>query len=588
MSLKNGASDTKQVEQTKEKNRSTILVKLILMSVLPTVCISLIIMILSTLNLSKTMKSDAVETVRIEAGNVAEMYDSVNTGKYHYMSGELYKGGTQITGNYLKIDAIKEDTGFDISLYYEGKIVCTTIIDGAGNRYEEIDADPVIYEKVFGNGEVYLDSNVVINDTTYIGCFVPVYEGNKINRAGMAFAGVPIANINKQITASVIKNVGVAAVLVVIVIIIAAVFAGALARDIKKLNEIVSTLSTGNLMVKVPEGILNRGDEIGTIANSLQELTDHLNGIISTIKQSADVLQSAGNSLDQMASQTSSTSDEISRAIDGIARGAVNQAEEIDEASVQIGCMEKEIVDIVNSAKQLNVDSEQMKNASDASSRIMIELSESNDRTTAAIGRIAEQINVTNQSVQTIRQAVELITEIADETSLLSLNASIEAARAGEQGRGFAVVASEIQKLAEQSNNSARTIEDVIDTLLKESDHTVEVMNEVQIIVKEQHQKLEETKDRFEVVINGVDSSRTGTNVIRGQAEVCDDVRVKVVDVFHSLSAISDQNTASTEGTTASMQKLNATINLMSQSAHDLMGLAGKLQENISYFTIDI
>lgn len=581
------AKNVKKDKQTKNKKRSTILFKLIMMSVLPTVCISLIIMILSTINLSNVMQNDAVETVRIEAGNFAEMYDGANSGQYHYMGGELFKGGTQITGNYTKMDAIKAESGFDLALYYEGKIVCTTIQDGSGNRYEGIDADPVVYEKVFGNGETYLDSNVVINGTTYIGCFMPIYEGNKIDRAGMTFAGVPVANIKSQITASVVKNIVVALVLLFIVIIIVSLFASALARDIKKLNGVVSTLSTGDLMVKVPAGILNRGDEIGTMANSLQELVDRLNGIISTIKKSADVIQAAGDSLDHMASQTSTTSDEISRAIDGIARGAVNQAEEIDEASTQIGCMEKDIVDIVNSAKKLNADSEQMKNASDASSKIMVELCESNDRTTDAIGRIAQQINVTNQSVQTIRQAVELIVDIADETSLLSLNASIEAARAGEQGRGFAVVASEIQKLAEQSNNSARIIEDVIDGLLKESDRTVEVMNEVQVIVKEQQQKLEETRNRFEVVINGVDSSRTGTSVIRGQAEVCDDVRVKVVDVFNSLSAISDQNTVSTEGTTVSMQKLNATINSMSQSAHDLMGLAERLQENISYFTIE-
>ena len=140
-----------------------------------------------------------------------------------------------------------------------------------------------------------------------------------------------------------------------------------------------------------------------------------------------------------------------------------------------------------------------------SSSVIIRQLSESNDRTTQAINRIGRQIEATNDSVQMIHAAVELITSIASQTSLLALNASIEAARAGEHGKGFAVVASEIQKLAEQSNDSAEKIKDIIRDLLSEAEQTVNVMHEVEDIVAQQQEKLEETKTKFVSVADGIE-----------------------------------------------------------------------------------
>ena len=217
---------------------------------------------------------------------------------------------------------------------------------------------------------------------------------------------------------------------------------------------------------------------------------------------------------------------------------------------------------------------------------IIQELGVSNDKTTEAIKKIGEQVHTTNNSVQEIRQAVELITSIATETNLLSLNASIEAARAGEHGRGFAVVASQIQKLAEESNSSAQEIGRIIDTLLKDSEQTVKVMDEVHIIVEEQREKLNLTKDKFQLVTDGVDSTRKEAEIIEKQAAACDMARAKILDIIQNLSAISEENAACTEETTASMEELNATLNLLANSAKDLLELSTELENNMDFFHI--
>jgi methyl-accepting chemotaxis protein len=216
----------------------------------------------------------------------------------------------------------------------------------------------------------------------------------------------------------------------------------------------------------------------------------------------------------------------------------------------------------------------------------MQELSESNDRTTVAINRIGDQIRLTNASIEKIGAAATLITSIADQTSLLSLNASIESARAGEAGKGFAVVAGEIQKLAVQSDEAAAEIQQIIDTLLAESEQTMVVMKEAEELIAEQQEKLNDTKTRFNEVSDGINVSREDTNVIRTNASSCDNARAQVVDVIANLSAISQENAASAEETTASMEELNATINMLAEAAGNLKVLSEELNEEMNFFQL--
>lgn len=211
-------------------------------------------------------------------------------------------------------------------------------------------------------------------------------------------------------------------------------------------------------------------------------------------------------------------------------------------------------------------------------------LSDSNDKTVAALNGIARQIQLTNESVQKIGEATELITSIASQTSLLSLNASIEAARAGEAGRGFAVVATEIQKLSVQSNDAAIEIQNIISTLQKEAQKTVDEMKSAEVLMKEQQEKLDDTKNRFNDVSNGIHVSKEGTEEIRLSADAADSSRTQVIDVISNLSAISEENAASAQETAASMEELNATFNMIAEEASRLKQISGGLNEDMNFF----
>lgn len=218
---------------------------------------------------------------------------------------------------------------------------------------------------------------------------------------------------------------------------------------------------------------------------------------------------------------------------------------------------------------------------------IVQELSSTSDQTTDAFIKISEQIHKTNASVVKIQEVVNLIAEVASQTNLLSLNASIEAARAGEAGRGFAVVASEIQKLAEQTNSSAKVIDDIILTLSKESQETVLSINEVTDMIMNQKTKLDETRMKFGVVEEGICAAATGMKTVQEQADVCGRSGEHVVSLMTNLSAIAEENAATTEQTNASMNDLNDATASLARTAEELKKLSVAVEENLNYFVTE-
>lgn len=228
----------------------------------------------------------------------------------------------------------------------------------------------------------------------------------------------------------------------------------------------------------------------------------------------------------------------------------------------------------------------EMKESTDQARNILNELSKVNQKAEEYIDVIANQTNTTNESALKINEATKLITSIAEETNLLSLNASIEAARAGEQGRGFAVVAAEIQKLAEQSNESAKHIEEIIQELIIDSEKAVETMYDVKEIIRAQSEHVEQTDVAFNQITEGVNQSIEGINRISEKTNQLDEARVSVVDVVQNLTAIAEENAAGSQETSASVTEVSAIVEDISDKSGSLKQIATDLEESMNIFTI--
>ncbi len=247
-------------------------------------------------------------------------------------------------------------------------------------------------------------------------------------------------------------------------------------------------------------------------------------------------------------------------------------AEKIKTSSIEISALD-------NNAKD-------MKQISETSMSTLNHLIEINTQTRANISAMHEQTEMTNQSVQQIQIAANLINEISDQTSLLALNASIEAARAGESGRGFAVVADEIGKLAQQSASSVEEIRRVLENLLSNSTHSVEVMKEINDSVDTQVKSLSETQTIFTQLYQELDNVVRSVHSIDTMTGDIEKQRNSVTDSLHVLNQLAQDNAAVTEETSAMSLGLSTTVNDSGNLIIDLEEKVKVLLEHIDKFTV--
>lgn len=531
------------------------------------------------------MEEEAIDGLKYTCNAVEAGLEHVAEGDWHLEGDNLFKGDFNLTENEDILDSFVEGEDVDVTLFYGDVRRATSLKDKSGNRILGTKASDTVIAEVLKGGKTYSTTDVVINDTDYAAFYKPVKNSDG-SIIGMCFAGQPSVEITSFINKEITKIFVIAIIIVIICAVLGAIVSNIIVKAISKTKEAIDELSEGNLKYQIDASALKRNDELGEMAKAVNKLNSELQTIIGGIQSSAKSVLTSGDDLEGLASQTSNTADEISMAVEGISKGAVSQAEDIETATGNVADMGNMIEEIVANIGVLNNTSITMQQAGTDSARIMQELNESNSLTVEAIQKVAANVESTDESVVRIGEAVDLISNIASQTNLLSLNASIEAARAGEAGRGFAVVASEIQKLADESNSSAQKISEIIQVLSADSKNSLKLMDEVRVRLDEQQAKLSESMNMFGNVSNGIVESRKGTDVINGQANQCDEARNNIVDIIQNLSAISEENAASTEQTTASMQELNATINLLAQSAKNLKDLAESLQKDTEFFKL--
>ncbi|SDB06906.1 methyl-accepting chemotaxis protein [Eubacterium oxidoreducens] len=377
-------------------------------------------------------------------------------------------------------------------------------------------------------------------------------------------------------------------IVAVAIAIITILVVSKLVKDLSKVSTIIKHVA--DTMDMTPSEELShyaeRGDEVGYVSKATIALTGAVNQAASALQARGKQLFNTAEQLSNISNQSLMSVEQVEEAVREIAEGATSQAGETERANDNVNEIGSQINDAADVTNNIMTTSESMKESSLHVTEVIEQLISIGEKTTEAINEIYEQTNTTNHSATQIQNATEIITSIAEETNLLSLNASIEAARAGEQGKGFAVVATQIQKLAEQSSASAQQIENVIATLLADSNKSVATMENVKEIMAQQAEYVQKTGVIFAEVREGIDKTLSGLEEISRRTNSMNDSRRNVVDIVENLSAIAEENAASTEETSASASLVNELMQNISESAENVAHIAEDMEQELSVFKL--
>ncbi|MBP5159978.1 MAG: methyl-accepting chemotaxis protein [Lachnospiraceae bacterium] len=561
---------------------------LTLLSLLPILVLAVVTLLFTNSGLNSLVEEELEEAMKAITASVSSELDVADPGQFYLNdAGQLMKGDTNITEYYGLVDRISEKSGYVATIFYGDTRKLTSIKDAAtGQRiYDTKTTDTNVLTKVLGGGQNYFNTGVVINGQPYYVLYTPLYQTGSKEIVGMVFTGVPSATIHSSVTGTLLKIIIVAVVVLALCMVIAILVTNAMLSAIKDCEGVVQEYAKGNIAVRIGQKALKRRDEIGQISRSINSLGEDLSSAMSEISDQGKALVETSTTLENMAKETSQTITQIESAVGDIAQGATAQADDTTKASETVVAMGGLIGDTSDQVRDLYDGAVKMSTSSKEADAILDDLRKVNEKAMSAIDIIYEQTNTTNESAQRIHEATNLITSIASETNLLSLNASIEAARAGEQGRGFAVVADQISKLAEQSNNSAMEIERIITALIDDSNKSVETMQEVKQIMVEQSDKMIKTKEAFGIVEKGISMSLQEANSLSQKAKDLDEQRKNVVDIVQNLTAIAEENAASTEETSAAVAEVTVSTESVAQSAVSVKDISNSIEESLSKFT---
>ena len=510
--------------------------------------------------------------------------DSLGSGDYHSDGTNLYKGNYNLNSNNQTIDDFKKKTNVDVTVCWKKTRMVTSVIDKDGKRVTGTAISDSVYDKVMQDGK-YFSDNTDIEGTEYYGYYEALKNADGSSQA-IIFTGMPSSDV-KAIYKKRLVNTTV--FMIIIALMACALLAMVITFIVKAITKVIGHLdevADGKLDFKISEKLLQRSDEIGNIARSVHTLIGGLASIVVNIHHSTGELAEFKDDFQQKFETINNSISNVNVAVDEIANGATSQADETQKVNSQINDMGDAITKTSQNVDSLTQSTEQMKEHNEQLDTTIQELMAISDRNKESLAAVYNQTNETNQSVMHIGNAVDMITDIAGQTNLLSLNASIEAARAGEYGKGFAVVADQIRQLADQSANTAKEIGEIVAELIENSNTSVETMGVVRQEMTGQYEKLNTTKDIFEQLNEEVNNVVTAIESISTEVESLDKLKGEVLGSAESLAAIAQENAASTEETSASMVELGEIVNDCNTKTQQLVDIADSMEENVHKFHV--
>ncbi|MGO0711730.1 methyl-accepting chemotaxis protein TlpC [Bacillus subtilis] len=529
--------------------------------------------------ITESMKQMATEKAKGDLALSSTYIDDVMSGDWQVKNNKLYKGQTQINGNEDIVDLLGEKTGDTITIFQGDTRVATNVMKN-GERAVGTQASSEVIAAVLKKGKRFYGQADVAG-SSYQTAYMPLKDQNG-NIIGMLYTGA-----NQSILASLTQSLFTQfAIVLVIVIMVSVILVLVFTRKInKRLNALKSAFESagnGDMTIEVSD---KTGDELSELSVYYNKMRMKLNDTIQTVQQSALQLASASQQLSAGAEETNQASEKITEAVQQIANGAQDQIIRIENSESSLKQASADIRDISANTAAIADKGQLAQSKADIGQKEIANVQAQMGAIHQSIQKSGEIIHQLDGRSKQIEQILSVITQIADQTNLLALNAAIEAARAGEQGKGFAVVADEVRKLAEESQQSAGQISKLIIEIQKDMNRSARSVEHVKTEAAEGVTMIHRTRDAFKEIAAATgeisaeisDLSASVTNISASAHHINDSFAANTADIKESTKN-TRQAAALTEEQFAAMEEITAASETLSQLAEELTGIISQFK----------
>ncbi|MGG0719483.1 methyl-accepting chemotaxis protein [Robertmurraya massiliosenegalensis] len=530
--------------------------------------------------ITKGIKDFALEKARGDLNLGKKYLEAKFPGDWEIKDGNLYKGVTQISGNFEIVDEIGEHTGDTVTIFLGDTRVATNVmIDGeraVGTQVSEEVAKAVLEE----HGDFFGEANVVGNN--YVTGYTPIHDKNG-ETIGIFYVGAPQQIINETLASFMKIFIIVLVVMVGLSVVVVYIFTRGLTKRLSTISTALEAAKHGDFTKIIKD---DKGDELSILAENYNSMKDNLREMIQKVIENSEKIAASSQELTAGAQQTTAATEHITQIIQEVVDGAEKQATSVEESA---RAMDEVTIGLNNLAENSSLISESTQKTREHA-----------ENGGALINETVEQMETIHQSVNASSLAVKLlderskqigvitntISDIANQTNLLALNAAIEAARAGEHGKGFAVVAEEVQKLAVQAQQSSTQISELIYSINNDMMQTYKSMEQVNTDVSKGLSIVEKTEGSFKEIMKAMETMEIQITEAAATAEQMSASAEEVSATASGISDIAQQSMQHTQTVSASTEEQLASMQQILASANSLNSIAEHLQETVAEFKL--
>lgn len=476
------------------------------------------------------------------------------------------------------------ETGFGFLMSDQGNIIYHPDDNISGENYTNLDLNDETMQA--------FEQEILGKETGFV-----TYTDNSGDEKIAAFSSVsktgwrivvtaPTSEVYAEAQAVAQKSVFLIMIVVLLVIVIAFILANMLSKPIAQASKHISVLANADFTQTVPEKLMKRKDEIGDLAQSMNQMQGSLLDLIKSVSGATNQLSTSSEELSQSASEVTEGSKQIATTMQELSSGTEAQANSSGTISELMESFVNKVAEANNGTMRTSKESQSIIKQTDEGKELMEQSVTQMQVIHQIVQDAVQKVQGLDRQSKEISKLVEVIQGIAEQTNLLALNAAIEAARAGEHGKGFAVVADEVRKLAEEVTSSIGNITDIVNGIQKESNEVTNSLQNGYEVVEEGSKQIAVTGEKFVEINHSVSSMATMIQSISVQlTEIAEDSG-KMNESIEEIAAVSQESAAGVEQTSASAEQLLGSMEEVTNSADHLAKLAEDLSVQVSQFKI--